>query len=256
MDMDKPKKIQIKHTKIIIIHIKEICVMKNSKLQTVNANGEVLEESIIKVEEGNIITQRLSEGVTNEMAQKQHRFLIDALNNDSKDENNTIFYVEVRRATKKDEAAMLTLHKIDLDKGNSLIPAKTRAYSLKNLADFILEQVYKDKPKQIVFENAGLAIGLKDNFIALVKQQEDIAINEKGKLIYDGYYAQVRPQLYVGSTEIDIPAHVKYDMDVNNGYILIRLTNENTKENVEMISTNKKLEEVASKIQEVINMIK
>ncbi|MEK4432971.1 hypothetical protein MHB54_27850 [Paenibacillus sp. FSL M7-0802] len=232
--------------------------MKDLKLQTVSANGEVLEESSIKVEEGNIITQRIPEGVNNKVAQEQHRFLYDALNNMSKKvKNNIIFYAEVSKTGNKSESVTLTLHKIDLDKGNSFIPAKTAAYTLYNLADFILDKVRIDKPKQIAFEGAGLSIGLKDQFFGMVKQREDITINEKGQLFYDGLFGQIAPQLYVGSNKIDMPDHVKYNINVENDLLQFEITNKNTGKSVKAaFILHKEDKATVNAIQAAIDMIK
>ncbi|MDY8023366.1 hypothetical protein [Paenibacillus polymyxa] len=63
--------------------------MKNFKLQTINANGEILEEVFVKagVGEESFLIQQLPVGVTNEVTQKQHHFLFDALKNNPSDIN-------------------------------------------------------------------------------------------------------------------------------------------------------------------------
>lgn len=55
--------------------------MKDLKLQTVNAKGEVFEESSIKVNEGSILIQQLPEGISYETAEKAHNVLSDAVKN-------------------------------------------------------------------------------------------------------------------------------------------------------------------------------
>ncbi|OMD75300.1 MULTISPECIES: hypothetical protein [Paenibacillus] len=94
--------------------------------------------------------------------------------------NNIVFYVETERTDRGNECVV---HKIDLNEGYNFMPKRFKG-NFQELSAHIDDEVFVNKPTQIVFEGSGAGIGLKDTFFDLIKKNDFCVINEKGRLYY------------------------------------------------------------------------
>lgn len=96
--------------------------------------------------------------------------------------NNIIFYAEVN---KTEEGNELLLHKINLDEGCNLNSVRARNKSFVEFAIIVLNEVDKNKPKQIVVDRFGYSIGLKDSLSELLEKEKDLIMADNGELFYN-----------------------------------------------------------------------